>query len=241
MSGDTGMLAPLLRKLNHYHALSNDVAPALLQLGPLSRSWPSQTRVDDRIAKGWCAVILSGFVIRQRTTRAGSDQTVALYIPGDILSFEALYTTPSDDKLRSIGSVGVAILPCDKLRELANAKPSLGRALAVSNLVDAAILREWLFNMGRHDACTRLAHLLCELATRFSAQGIGEVTSFKLPLTQEHLGDLLGLTAIHVNRSLKSLERDGWITRAGRTVSFPDIAATKHMSDFNPRYLHLAA
>jgi DNA-binding Lrp family transcriptional regulator len=74
---------------------------------------------------------------------------------------------------------------------------------------------------------------------RQEAAGLGERGSYDLPLTQEQLADVLGLTSVHVNRTLKTLEAEGLITRNKRHVSFPDWQRMRHVADFNQRYLHL--
>jgi CRP-like cAMP-binding protein len=107
-------------------------------------------------------------------------------------------------------------------------------------LVDGSISREWVANVGRRDARTRISHLLCEIALRGKVAGVGESTEFELPLTQEQLGDTTGLTAVHVNRTLHLLEAEGLIRRKGsRSVKIVNWRNLAEAGDFESNYLHL--
>jgi CRP-like cAMP-binding protein len=94
-------------------------------------------------------------------------------------------------------------------------------------------------NIGRRDARTRLAHLLCEVATRLQGQDLVNDHGYELPMTQEQLADATALTNVHVNRTLKLLEEEGLIKRDRRAIRFPDWHALRAAAGFDPRYLHL--
>lgn len=113
------------------------------------------------------------------------------------------------------------------------------RALWWATLVDEAVLREWLTSMGQRDAFSRIAHLLVELWLRMRAIGLAANDSFSLPLTQTDLGDALGLTPVHINRTLQRLRGDGLITleRKQLTIHGPD--RLMELAGFEPNYLHL--
>jgi CRP-like cAMP-binding protein len=123
--------------------------------------------------------------------------------------------------------------------QLIEACPAAGQALWVDALVESSIHREWLLNVGRRNARSRLAHLLCEFSVRLKQSTPGDAMAYELPMTQEQLGDALGLTPVHVNRVLKSLETDGLIARKKRQVSVIDWAGLRDAAEFNERYLHL--
>ncbi|WP_446740982.1 helix-turn-helix domain-containing protein [Sphingomonas sp. CFBP 8760] len=88
------------------------------------------------------------------------------------------------------------------------ARPSVSRSILITTLTDAPISSEWLLDMGRRLALARVAHLICELAARSNAAGPAIGKSYELPLTQEQMGDILGLTAAHVNRMTKQLDEN---------------------------------
>jgi CRP-like cAMP-binding protein len=133
----------------------------------------------------------------------------------------------------------VAFIPREAIQKLALDRPSVGFAMWKDTLVDGSVFREWIANVGRRDAATRIAHLLCEFALRLKLAGLGEQTSYELPMTQEQLADAVGLTSVHVNRTLQQMERDDLITRNKRSVRIADWQRLADAGDFDPTYLHL--
>ena len=95
-------------------------------------------------------------------------------------------------------------------------------------------------NVGRRDARARVAHILCEFAVRLEQRGLTTDHGFELPMTQEQLADATGLTSVHVNRVLRSLESDGLINRRRRQIHFDDWRALQDAGDFSRRYLHVS-
>jgi CRP-like cAMP-binding protein len=183
--------------------------------------------------------LLSGFAFRQKLTGEGSRQIVALHIPGDALDFQNLFLDVSDHSIQMLTRSEVAFVAIKDLQALSRQRPAVGHAIVVKILVEASIFREWVLNVGRRDAKARVAHLLCELGVRLDAEGLAEDYSYEMPMTQEQLADAVGLTPVHVNRTLKALEAEGLIVRSKRSVSFPDWKKLRGTGDFNQRYLHL--
>ena len=109
-----------------------------------------------------------------------------------------------------------------------------------STLVDEAILREWVGNIGRRTASQRIAHLLCELLVRLKAVGLAEDDVYEFPLTQAELADAAGLSTVHVNRTLQELRAAGLITLKSRLLTIRDVERLKALAGFDPAYLHLA-
>jgi CRP-like cAMP-binding protein len=118
-------------------------------------------------------------------------------------------------------------------------RPAIARALWWAALVDEATLREWLVNIGRRAAAERIAHLLCELLLRLRAVGLANGDSYALPITQIELGDTVGVSSVHVNRSLQVLREAGLITLKGGQLVILDATRLQEFSGFNPNYLHL--
>jgi len=186
-----------------------------------------------------CAVMVSGFAFRHKMAGDGARQIVALHIPGDALDFQNLCLDISDHSMQMLTRGEVALIPRNEINKLSALRPAVARAILTKILVEASIFREWVLNVGRRDAKTRVAHLLCELAVRLEAEGLADEYSYQLPMTQEQLADAVGLTPVHVNRTLKVLERDGFLTRTKRSISFPNWQQMRNVGDFNQRYLHL--
>jgi CRP-like cAMP-binding protein len=186
-----------------------------------------------------CGVLVSGFAFRQKITGAGARQIIAIHIPGDAVDFQSLFLDVADHNVQMLTRGDVAFVPREALRALARSHPRIGEAIFVKTLVEAAIFREWVVNVGQRQARERIAHVLCELGSRLDAMGLAQDYGYELPMTQEQLGDAVGLTSVHVNRTLKALEADGLIVRNKRTISFPDWERLRDVGDFNGRYLYL--
>ena len=236
----THALELLLRKLETHSALTEEDREAIRSLPFSLKTLEAQTyTIREGDAPTQCGVLVSGFAFRQKLTGDGTRQIVALHIPGEALDFQSLFLDVADHNVQTLTRAEVAFIPRQELQELARSRAAIGHAILVTILVEASIFREWVLNVGRRDSRTRTAHLLCEFAMRLEAQGLTQDYGYNLPMTQEQLADALGLTPVHVNRTLKALEADGLISRTGRQVSFPDWKRLRDAGDFNQRYLHL--
>ena len=230
----------LVRKLEAQLPLSEADRRAILALPHTVRRLEAQSytmREGDRPER--CAVLVSGFAYRHKLTGEGSRQIISLHIPGDALDFQNLFLRESDHNIQMLTRGVVAQVPGAALEALVLSNPDVGRAVLTSTLIEASIFREWELNLGRRDARSRVAHLLCEFAYRLRAHGLPSET-YELPMTQEQLADATGLTAVHVNRVLQTLQREGLIDRDRRMIRFPSWERMRDVADFNPRYLHIS-
>jgi len=230
---------PAAEKLMRLERLSQDDIDAFLAL-PHRLKWLDLggyiVREDDRIEH--CCVLLEGIAIRHKVTNGGNRQIVSIQIPGDFVDLQNSLLDIADHSVQTLTKAHVALIPVTAIEMLIAQRPALGRALWRDTLIDAAIFREWIVNVGRRDAASRIAHLLCELAVRLAFAGMAEDHCYKMPLTQEQLADAVGLTPIHVNRTLRDLERQNLIRRDKRTMCILDWPALEELGDFNDRYLH---
>lgn len=200
---------------------------------------PHAYLVREGDAPGICSVLITGFAYRHRSTGDGNRQILSIHIPGDAVDLQHLYLEEADHSVQMLTRGTLAVIARTDFEALAEASLTLRRAIVVAMLVEASIFREWIVNVGRRDARTRLAHLLCELAVRQRAQGLADDNSYDLPMTLEHLADATGLTPVHVSRTLKLLEDDGLLLRSKRRMSFPDWRRLCRSADFTYRFLHL--
>src|SRR5215203_1402387 len=106
-------------------------------------------------------------------------------------------------------------------------------------LIDAAVFREWVVNVGRRDAYARIAHVLCEIYVRLRAVGLVSGQAYQLPITQAELADATGLSTVDVNRTLQELRGNGLITMKGGRVVIEDWSGLQTAGEFDPTYLHI--
>jgi CRP-like cAMP-binding protein len=109
-------------------------------------------------------------------------------------------------------------------------------------LIDASIAREWIANLGRRTTYQRLAHLLCEMGVRLGAVGrVAEGMNFEWLLTQAEVADAIGLTTVHVNRTLQELRSEGLIVTQGDEIRVLDWSRLQEAGEFSSDYLFLSS
>ncbi len=184
------------------------------------------------------ALIEDGLACRQKFTNAGDRQIVAFHMRGDFLNLQNLFLSTSEDNVQAVTRTRIMEFPMAALRRLVLNNASIGRAIWIEALADAAICHEWILNIGRRNARARLAHLLCELHTRLSAS-IENGDRQLFSITLEQFADALGLTSVHISRVLKWLTEQGVIERSKRRISVSKIAELRQIGDFNDSYLRV--
>ena len=240
MSTNTHPLDLLVRNLELRSGLSDSDRKRILDLPCTLRTLEAGTyTLREAEIPRQCGVLVSGFAYRQKLTGDGARQIIAIMLPGEAMDFQHLFLDVADHSVQMLTRGEVAFVARNDLRELARTNAAIGHAILVKMQVESSIFREWVLNVGRRSARARLAHVLCELGSRLESVGLAEDHGFHLPMTQDELADALGLTPVHVNRTLKSLEADHLISRNRRRVSFPNWERLREVGDFNSRYLHL--
>jgi CRP-like cAMP-binding protein len=147
-------------------------------------------------------VMLEGWGARYKTLKDGSRQIVDFLIPGDFCDLHVTLLREMDHGIIALSPCRVARINEKQIAQLTEENHRIIRAMWWSSLVDQAILREWVLNVGRRDAYGRIGHLLCEMHFRMARVGLVENDQLSLPITQEELADATGLTSVHVNRTL---------------------------------------
>jgi len=234
-------LAKWLAQLEFFGPLSDEDRDAVLALPHrLRRLDAGSYLVREADVPIHCAVLVSGYAYRQKLTGTGARQILAVCIPGDAVDLQNIFLDVSDHSVQLLTQSTVAEIPREAVQEVVRSRAGVGTAIIALTLVESSILREWVVNVGRRDSRARIAHILCEFAVRLETRGLISDGGFELPMTQEQLADATGLTSVHVNRVLKSLEGDGLISRRRRHIHFNDWRALQDAGDFSRRYLHIA-
>ncbi|WP_271200516.1 Crp/Fnr family transcriptional regulator [Methylopila turkensis] len=232
------MSTAVIRKLEALHPLPDEDKTLLHAVMGRGRTLKSG---EDIVGEGdhtdTVHVIIEGHGYRYKTLPDGKRQIIGYLVPGDFCDLYGFLLDKMDHGMAARTPCQVAELSEDHVLMLTS-RPALARALWWSELVNAAILREWLVNMGRRTPSARVAHILCELLVRLQVVGQATDDSFRLELSQAELGDTVGLTTVSVNRALQRLRGAGLIVSAGRGITIPDVDALKAFAEFDPSYLH---
>lgn len=183
--------------------------------------------------------VVEGLVGRFAQFSDGARQITALHIPGDVADLHAVVQPGVAPPLQALGTTTLVRVPLQEMAALVRRLPALGQAFWAYCAVEVAVVERWAANLGRRAAIQRMAHLLCEMGLRIEQSGRGTRRAFVLPLSQMQLGDALGLTPVHVNRTLKRLRDDRLVAVAGRQVEILDWPRLRDLGDFDPAYLQL--
>lgn len=234
------ILAPAMRKLEKRFKFSPEDEAAFLALPTSVKKLEVGGYIirEADIARS-CSVLLTGFAYRHKILGDGARQIVSIQIPGDFVDLHNSFLGIADHSVQMLTAGEVALIPVQVVQDVAYTHPAIGRAMLLDALVDGSIFREWIANVGRRDARSRVAHLLCEFAVRLQKVGEGGSNEYRLPMSQEQVADATGLTPVHVNRMLQSLRHDGLISIDKRSVTIENWPELVKAGDFNTAYLHL--
>jgi CRP-like cAMP-binding protein len=239
-SQDGHALAPLLRKLRQFCEFEEADSSALLALPHVVKSIsPLGYLVREGDRPTHSSLLVHGFAFRHKIVADGARQICAVHMAGDMVDLQNSLLGTADHNVQALTQADFVMIPRAAIRQLAFDRPHVAMALWYDTLVEGSISREWIANVGRRSAMQRLAHLLCEIAIRLEAAGLGDHMSYVLPMTQEQLADCTGLTSVHVNRTLRALDELSVIERSKRAVTVKDWKALAGIGDFTAGYLHM--
>ncbi|WP_298855056.1 Crp/Fnr family transcriptional regulator [uncultured Ruegeria sp.] len=230
--------SPLTQKLSAFVALAEAELAVLEQLHQRRRTFEAGRDLVHQGQSEQAAYILAaGWVVSYKIQPDGSRQIVDFQIPGDFLGLRSVLLHTSDHGIEPIVDIEAAeVLVSDLLQAFAET-PRLATAILWAVSRDEAMVVEHLVGLGRRDADARMAHFLLELGVRLSLVGMGSKKGYACPLTQYHLADALGLSAIHVNRVLRKLREDELVTCRDGFVTFNNYEGLVKLADFDPAYL----
>lgn len=229
-----------MTRLEQHGPLSDEEKQAVLDMTAHTRAYtPNEEIVPERSAPKHSCLILEGFAIRHKHLADGRRQITAFHVPGDFADLHSLLLRPLDDGVGALTPCRVALVSHSDLRRVTMAYRHLTRLLWFLTLVDGAVHRAWITAIGTMDARERLSHFLCELRDRLQVTGLVKDHGYQLPITQEVLSDALGMTGVHVNRTLGKLREEGLISSKGRHLAINDWEALKEVGQYDPDYLHI--
>lgn len=192
-----------LRRIEDRAPLSDIARTAFFALRPRAEKYANYRDIvrEGEPTRG-CCLLAEGFVSRYKTLPSGGRQINSFHYGGEMVDLQSALLLVSDHGIRAHVATTVLVYETDDILKLTTDYPEWGRALWFDTLVDAAIFREWMLNVGRRPAVSRIAHLLLELAWRSHQAGVSDGRTFAMPVTQLDVADATGLSAVHTNRSI---------------------------------------
>ena len=181
--------------------------------------------------------VLEGILCRYKL--CGERRAVLTYLlPGDFCGPHPDFDGVMDHSISSLTAATVVGVPHHQLQQSLDGSPDLSKAVLALFLSEIRIQRQWLANMCQ-PADKRMAHLLCELRARLAHVDLADAHSFSLPLTQQELGEALGISTVHANRTIQHLKDLGLVRIMDRRVMIADLAQLQQYAEFDEGYLAL--
>jgi len=211
---------------------------ALLDLNAVTRSvGPGQEIVSEGRRCSSAFLITEGIAIRYRILRDGQRQILKFVLPGDFVGVRSCFFESALYSTKTLTDAAIAVVPLARLIDLFDSHPGLAAKMLRLFAREAAADAERLILLGRRPARDRIAHFLLELLVRLQTVGLADERSYRLPLTQEMIGDSLGLSIPYVNRVLHQLRDDGLVRIKDHVVIIDDIEELSAIADFEDSYL----
>jgi len=232
-------LAALLRRLNTVSGLDDADIAAIRALPINVRHWEAgRTIVSDGSRPTECCLVIEGFCVRAKTILDGQRQILSIHIPGEIPDLQSLHLHRMDHDLIAVAPSTLGFISHTSMRALTRTNPNIAEVLWRDTLIDSAIFREWIVNVGQRPAASRLAHTVVELRRRLAVIGREAGDTFEMPLTQEQISEALGITPVHANRIIRQLRDDGIVDINRGRVTVLNEAKLAELAQFDDRYLH---
>lgn len=234
------MGSPLHKRLNCFTEMHPDDGAILDDLCSDVRTLSAgEDLIEESATPNNVFIQLEGWSCRYKLLPDGKRQIAGYLLPGDICDPFVFILKKMDHSIGALSDLKYAVASADQILQAFDASPRIAKALWWSSLVEESVLRQWLTNLGQRFAYERMAHIFCELWLRMTVVELAEDDEFNLPLTQGQLGDTIGLTPVHVNRTLQRMRSEGLIEFEQRRLKICDIDRLKDIAEFNSDYLHL--
>lgn len=228
----------LAKHFQQFALLSPQDLHFLESLDVKPESWPRNANIwREGSDASHFYVLNSGWAYSSRILQDGSRQILDIFVPGDIIGLRDLACRQRLNAAHTVTEVELCAFPQHHLRALFQNSSALGQLFFSLAAQGQALLAERIINLGRRSARQRVAHVLAELSTRLEESTAENVQRDVVPLSQTLLADLLGLSAVHINRTIRGLREDRLIDLQYQSITLLDVVGLKEVSGFNPAYL----
>jgi len=239
---DWKRMNPILRKLGAALDLTKEEQAYLLDLqgAPHTVTAGRQIVVEGEIYDD-IYFLHDGWAFRSKVLPDGRRQIFGYLIAGDVIGLRASLLDFADDTVEALTDCTIASFSLERLYDACRHHPRLVIALMWSAAREQSLLSEQIMRIGRRNAIERVAHFFLELLSRLQLVDEAGRRSFGLPLTQELIADTLGLSIVHVNRTLRKLRQLGLVDIEDGRLVIHDIGRLTDVADFDPLYLDQAS
>lgn len=231
----------LSARLSHYLRLTDEERDAIDWAERLERRVPAGAPLlEAGGAVDSMYVVQQGWLHSSIKLQSGARQILRFHYPGDLIGTSSIAWSRAAATLTAVSDCIVSDVPKVNIGRIFGAQGRLGALLYAMAAAENVALADRLSSIGRTDALHRLATLLLDILARLRVTAGGVVDTIELPLTQTDIGDALGLTKVHVNRTFREMEARGMIARNGRRITILDEAGMIGFTGFVDRYDDIA-
>lgn len=228
----------LVRKLSRFAAMEARERAALEALLDRPVAFPARTELFYEGERDCAAyVIAEGWVYSYKEVEDGGRQVVNFQLPGDFVGLRGMLLGVCDHASATLTGCRLVAIDRDRWERLLTDFPRLGQAVLWAVAHDESMLVEHLVNIGRRSAYMRTAYLLCEFGHRLRVLGQCQGNEFVCPVGQAILADALGLSVVHLNRTLRKLREHGLVVVRGNSLRVTDFQALVEATGFAGDYL----
>ncbi|WP_372021755.1 Crp/Fnr family transcriptional regulator (plasmid) [Tistrella mobilis] len=230
----------LIDKMGYYLELSRQDIDHLTDLQRQEQTW----RVRDVVREMGAPtemfyVVKTGWCFSYTIMADGRRQVLQIHHPGDVIGIPDIAYEHAVTGLQAATDICLCPFPKSRLDTIFTDSPRLTALIMTLGMIDHVVLLDRIRTIGRMNADERVAHFLLEILSRLRITNPDVGDSFELPLSQELIGDTLGLTNVYVSRTLSLMERAGLIERIDRSIRIADEQGLRDMADFQDRYYRI--
>ncbi len=240
MPEPTILTAPVLAQFRQLALITKDDETALLDALSIQRRMAVKSEIyrASEYASSVC-IIQQGYAYRFMDLLDGRRQITELLLPGDICDLGGIATQSAGHGFFALTTLVYSEIKRQSLAALLNRHPCIGTALARAAVLKRTMLYERIISLGQRSAKERLCHLFCEVFVRSRAVGLTSGMQCRLPMNQGDLADMLGLSLVHINRSVMALRTEGLIRLNSHLLTIVDSKRLQKAANFNPKYLQI--
>jgi len=238
LSSDAAPVSRFVRRLLSRSALDVNEQQALLRLsGQVAQMRPNQEFVTAGETVDHSCLVADGLAARHDQVGDGARRYTAFYVPGDMCDLDSMACPTTVSGLLALTATTILRVPHVELRRLVDGYPGIALAFSRDKAAEASIRAEWTRNLTRKPARARMAHLICEMGVRMELAALGARHSFRLDVAQQHLAEALGITSVHVSRTLQSLRSTGLLRTKSQRIFIEDWSGLASLGRFDSSYL----
>jgi CRP-like cAMP-binding protein len=230
----------LIRKLKEHSHIDLEDEAVLRSLAVRAREVePGEDIVREGDEPETVMLVMDGLLARYHLRSDGKRQYLSFHMAGDLPDAQTLFLNRMDHAICALGRARIGLIAHEDVLAVLHRRPLIADAIWRETLIDAAIFRAAISNLGTRPARTRMAHLFCELYYRARNSGVAKPGSYDLPLHQGQLGDALAMSLVTVNRTLQALRRTGAMQFRNNRMTVHDWPRLAEIARFDPSYLHI--